>query len=53
MLIKNKKLSVSPITTHVDIKDVSKKLNKKLIIKKNPITINSWFLEKKIKEKPK
>lgn len=45
MLIKNKKLSVSPITTHVDIKDVSKSINKKLIISKI-LTINSWFLKR-------
>ena len=30
MLIRNKILSVSPITTHIDIQDVSKKLNKNL-----------------------
>ena len=34
MLITNKKLAVSPITTHIDLKDVSKKLNKELIISK-------------------
>ena len=34
MLIRNKILSVSPITTHIDIQDVSKKLNKKFIIRK-------------------
>ena len=34
MLISNKKLSVSPITTHIDIKDISKKLNSKIIITK-------------------
>ena len=28
MLIGNKKLFVCPITTHIDIKDVSKKLKK-------------------------
>ena len=33
MLIRNKILSVSPITTHI-YKDVSKKLNKKFIIRK-------------------
>ena len=46
MLIKNKKLSVSPITTHIDIKDVSKNISKKLIINKI-MTINKWFIEKK------
>lgn len=44
MLIRNKKLSVSPITTHINLKDVSKKLNKNLIVKKI-LTINSWFLK--------
>ena len=34
MVIKNKNLMVSPITTHVDIKSVSKKLNKKNYNKK-------------------
>ena len=45
MLIKSKKLSVSPITTHIDIKDVPKNIKKNLIIKKIQ-TINSWFLKK-------
>jgi 4-hydroxythreonine-4-phosphate dehydrogenase len=34
MLIRNKKLAVSPITTHINLKDVSKKLNKNFIISK-------------------
>ena len=34
MFIHNKKLSVVPITTHINIKDVSKKININLIIKK-------------------
>jgi 4-hydroxy-L-threonine phosphate dehydrogenase PdxA len=42
MLIKNKKMSVSPITTHVDIKEVSKKISKTKIVKK-VLTINKWF----------
>jgi 4-hydroxy-L-threonine phosphate dehydrogenase PdxA len=42
MLIKNKKLSVSPITTHIDIKEVSKRINKTKIVKK-VLTINKWF----------
>ena len=33
MLIYNEKLSVAPVTTHVDIKEVSKKLNEIIIIK--------------------
>tara|TARA_X000001036_G_scaffold119371_1_gene112863 strand:- start:2791 stop:3756 length:966 start_codon:yes stop_codon:yes gene_type:complete len=34
MLIHNKKLSVVPLTTHISIKDVAKKINIKLMIKK-------------------
>ena len=34
MLIHNKKLSIVPITTHIDIKKVSKRINKDLIIRK-------------------
>ena len=34
MLIRNNKLAVSPITTHSDLKDISKKIKKKLIITK-------------------
>lgn len=51
MLIRNNKLSVSPLTTHLDIKDVSKRINKKMIIKKIE-TINMWFT-KIFKKKPK
>ena len=51
MLISSKKLSVSPISTHIDIKDVSKKINEKLIINKVK-TINTWF-KKILKRKPK
>ena len=42
MLISSKKFSVSPITTHVDLKYVSKKLNPGLIINKIK-TINLCF----------
>jgi 4-hydroxythreonine-4-phosphate dehydrogenase len=42
MLIYNKKLSVSTITTHLPIKNVSKNLNKKLIINKVYL-INNFF----------
>ena len=42
MLIRNQKLSVSPITTHINLKNVPKKINKKIIIKKI-LTLNSWF----------
>ena len=34
MLIYNKRLSVSPVTTHLPLKSVSKKINKKLITEK-------------------
>ena len=34
MLIRNDKLSVCPITTHIDIKDIRKKLKKDLILNK-------------------
>lgn len=42
MLIKNNQLAVSPITTHEDIKNVSKKLNKTIIFKKIK-RINDWY----------
>ncbi len=51
MLIFNKKLSVSPFTTHIPLKSVSKKINKKDIIKKVKI-INEFYV-KKIKKNPK
>ena len=51
MLIKNKNFAVSPITTHVNLKNVVKRINKNLIIKKIN-TINSWY-KKYIKIKPK
>ena len=51
MLIYNKKLSVSPITTHLPIKYVSKNINKLKIIK-NIKSINSFFVEN-FKNKPK
>ena len=49
MLIKNKKISVSPITTHINLKDVIKKINRKIIIEKIK-TLHIWFkkYEKKI-----
>ena len=43
MLIYNNKFSVSPITTHISIKNVSKKLNKNLIEKKVQI-INDFYI---------
>jgi len=44
MLIYNKKLSVSPITTHIRLNQVSKKINKLKIIKKVKI-INNFYKE--------
>ena len=51
MLIYNKTLSVSPITTHLPIKYVSKNINKSKIIKKIK-SINNFFV-KNLKKKPK
>ena len=51
MLIYNKKLAVSPITTHIDVKEVSKKINAQLIINKVR-KINSWYLSN-LRKKPK
>ena len=51
MLIYNKKLSVSPITTHLPIKYVSKNIKKSKIIKKVK-SINSFFI-KNLNKKPK
>ena len=51
MMIMNKQLMVSPITTHLDIKLISKKLDKKIIIKKI-ITINKFY-KKIFKKKPR
>ena len=41
MMIRNKIFSVSPITTHIDIKDVQKQIKKRNIINKVK-TINNW-----------
>ena len=51
MMIYNKNLSVVPLTTHVDIKDVYKKISSSLI-KKKILTVNNFFL-KYFKKKPK
>ncbi|MDC1092672.1 4-hydroxythreonine-4-phosphate dehydrogenase PdxA [Pelagibacteraceae bacterium] len=51
MLIGNNKLKVSPLTTHIDVKDISKKIKTKLIIKKVKI-INEWF-RRNFKKSPK
>jgi 4-hydroxythreonine-4-phosphate dehydrogenase len=51
MIIYNKSLSVSPLTTHLPIKYVSKKIKKSEII--NKIKTISFFWKKKFKKKPK
>ena len=51
MLIRNNKLSVSPITTHIDIKNVAKNISKKLIITK--IRVINNFFKSTFKIKPK
>ena len=51
MLIFNKKVSVSPITTHLPLKLVAKKINKKLIIDKIRIIID--FYKREFKFIPK
>ena len=52
MLIFNKKLSVSPITTHIPVKKINKMIEKKTII--NNITAISNFYKSKLKiKKPK
>ena len=43
MLISNQKFSVCPITTHIDLKDVSRNIKSKKIINKVK-TIQKWFL---------
>ena len=51
MLIYNKNLSVCPITTHLPLKDVSKKITKIEIINKAELIVN--FYKKKFKKIPK
>tara|TARA_Y100000590_G_scaffold372465_1_gene435547 strand:- start:280 stop:1248 length:969 start_codon:yes stop_codon:yes gene_type:complete len=43
MLIFNKKLAVSPLTTHIPIKEVNNKIKKSLIVKKTKI-INNFYI---------
>ena len=50
MLIYNKKLSVCPVTTHLPLKMVSKKVSRKLITEKVEL-INKFY--KKLNKKPK
>ena len=51
MLIYNKILSVSPLTTHLPLKQVAKNITKKQILKK--VTLLNQFYLKKLKIKPK
>jgi len=51
MLIYNEKLSVCPLTTHLPLKQVSKKINKKMIIEK--VKLIDDFFKKNLKRKPK
>ena len=45
MLLKSKKISVVPITTHIDLNQVSKNINSKIIFKKI-LTLHNWFKNK-------
>ena len=51
MLIKSDKTAVCPVTTHLPVKNISKNINKDIIIKKIK-TINLWF-KKNLNKKPK
>ena len=51
MIIYNKKLSVSPITTHLPVKFIAKNLNKSLIINKIKLTNKFWLSQ--FNKKPK
>jgi len=51
MLIYNKEISVCPLTTHLPLKDVAKKINKKLI--KDKVLLINDFYKKKFNHKPK
>ena len=51
MLIYNETLSVCPITTHLPLKLVSKKINKKIILKS--VSLVNDFYEKKFNIKPR
>jgi len=42
MMIFNKKLAVVPLTTHIEIKNITKKITEKLIIKKTKV-LNSYY----------
>ena len=49
MLISNERFSVCPITTHIDLKDVSRKINIKVIYEKIK-TLHFWFKSRKGKK---
>ena len=51
MLLFNRKLSVSPLTTHIPLSQISKKINKSKIVSKVEIINN--FYKKIFKKKPK
>ena len=51
MLIYNKLLSVSPITTHIPLKDVPKQISTKIIVKK--ITTINEFYKNKLRKVPR
>ena len=51
MLIYNKKLSVSPLTTHIPVSKINNRINESKIIQ-NIITINNFY-KKNFKKKPK
>ena len=50
MMLYNKKLSVVPITTHIKVMDISKNINKKILIKK--ISTLNFYYKKIFKYKP-
>ena len=51
MLLFNRKLSVSPLTTHIPLSQISKKINKSKIVSKVEIINN--FYKNIFKKKPK
>ncbi len=51
MLIFNKELSVSPVTTHISLNQVSKKITKSIIV--NKVKIINNFYNKILKKKPR
>ena len=50
MLIYNKKLSTSPLTTHIPLSQVTKKINKSIIMKKVRTIYN--FYKKNLRKNP-